>query len=175
MKRLAVVLLVAVLLLTVGGSVFAKGWDYWMPKKSMAVSGTVGIAFPFGVALYPGFEWMFANWKAGNAVPFSFGVAARAMLDFDTLYGFEFGIGPALTMHLGLKGLDLPSFLQKFDFYWGVGIGFVFPTRVFFFSPVGVFPMAGFNWFINNKWALKLEGTYFAWYGGVSIGAQYKI
>jgi len=175
MKRLAVVLLAAVLLLAVGSSAFAKGWDYWMPKKTIAVSGTVGIAFPLGIAIYPGFEWVFANWKIGNTVPFSFGVAARAMLDFDTIYGFEFGIGPALTAHLGLRGLDIPDFFQRFDFYWGLGIGFVFPTHWWFASPVGFFTIGGFNWFINKKLAFVLEGNYFAWYGGVAIGLLYKI
>jgi hypothetical protein len=173
MKRLTVVLLAVVLLLAAGGSAFAKGWDSWFQKKDMAVSGTVGLAWPFGVALYPGFEYEFATWKAGGSVPFSFGVAARLMFDFTQFHGFQMGLGPAATIHLGLKGLDIPDFFQRFDFYWGLGIAFVFPVW-WGGWPIGFLTIGGFNYFINPHWAIVLEGNYFGYYGGFSIGVMYK-
>jgi hypothetical protein len=174
MKRLTVVLLAAILLLAVGGSVFAAGWGSWMNKKDFAVSGTVGISFPFGIALYPGLEYMFANWKVGDTVPFSFGVAARGMLNFDTVYGLEFGIGPAATAHLGLKGLDIPDFFQKFDFYLGLGVAFVFPAW-WDGLPIGFFTIGGFNWFFKDNLAFVLEVNWFARYGGAAIGVLFKL
>jgi hypothetical protein len=173
MRRLTVGLLAAVLFLAAGGSVFAKGWDSWFDRNDMDFTGTVGISFPFGIALNPGFEYVFATWRIGDAVPFAFGGGVRAMLDFDRVYGVEFGIGPLVTAHLGLKGLDIPDFLQRFDFYWGLGIAFVFPVW-WTGWPVGFLTVGGLNWFIKDNLALVLEGDYFGWYGGIAIGVLFK-
>jgi len=85
--------------------------------------------------------------------------------------GSAFGVGPAVTARLGLKGLDLPDFLQRFDFCLGVGLAIMIGAA----TPLGVLSHLGFDYFLSDKIAIRLEGTYFGSYGGGAAGALFKL
>jgi hypothetical protein len=181
MKRIALgVALVALLL--VPGALFAQNvnWDGWWHKGDMAANAGVGFAgggWGWGFAVYPGFEFEVADWKIADTVPLSLGVSARGMIGISDYYGTAFGAGPFVAAHMGFKGLDIPEFFQKLDLYVALGLAVSFGGDLDFYgvSPVGFASYDGISYFVNDKVAIYLEGNYWGYYGGATLGVLFKL
>jgi hypothetical protein len=172
MKRLALVLALAVLLLAIPGAAFAqKSWDGLVHKGDFAAY--VGIGYGWGFTIVPGVEWAFADVKVGGTVPLAFGLAGKGMINFYPGFWTSYGVGALVTAHLGLKGLDIPEFFQNLDFYIGAGVGFSFFSESVIYNAVGFATTDGVAYYINDKWAVYLEGTYWGYSFGGTIGARY--
>jgi hypothetical protein len=183
MKKRVLGLIVGALLLMVPAAVFSQdvNWEGNYEKGDLSVYGGIGIGYGFSIV--PGVEFTFAEWKAGDVVPFSFGVTAKGAINIFSNYWTSFGVGGLATLHLGFRGLDIPEFLQNFDVYVSAGLGLSFFnytgsysgfTEDFYF---GFVTADGVAYFINDKFAVYAEGnywTYGAGVGGAVLGVLYK-
>ena len=181
MKKLALGLVLAVLLLAIPATAFAQGVDWYghFEKGNLSAGAGVGIGwgwYGYGLSLYPSVEYTIADWRIGDTVPLALGVAGRGLVGFSNYYGTVFGVGPYVTFHVGFRGLDIPEFFQKFDVYTGLGLAVTFGGNLSAFgvSPVGFSSYGGFNYFVNEKFALYLEGNYWGYYGGSTVGVLFK-
>jgi hypothetical protein len=179
MKRLALLLAVLVLILAIPGAAFAQkaSWDGLVHKGDFAAYLGIGIGYGFSVV--PGVEWAFADVKAGT-VPLAFGLSGKGILNFYPGFWSSYGLGALATVHLGLKGLDIPDFLQNLDFYLSAGLGMSYFSWASGYSPLfsndlhfGFATADGVAYYINDKWAVYLEGTYMGYVAGAVIGARY--
>ena len=178
MKKLGLLLAAVVLLLAIPGAAFAQSnWDGLVHKGDFAAY--VGVGFGWGFTIAPGVEWAFADVKVGNTVPLAFGLAGKGMINFYPDYFTAYGVGALATVHLGLKGLDIPEFLQNLDFYIGLGLGISFfnynagSTLDYGDVQFGFATADGVAYYFNDKWAVYLEGTYWGYSGGGAIGVRY--
>lgn len=178
MKKLALLLAVVVLVLAIPGSAFAQSsWNGLVHKGDFAAFVGLGLGWGFSVA--PGVEWAFADVKFGNTVPVAFGLTGKGVINFYSGFWTSYGIGALATAHLGLKGLDIPEFLQNLDFYLSAGIAFSFfdydagSTLDYGDSKLGFATSDGVAYYINDKWAVYLEGNYFNYAGGGALGVRY--
>ena len=178
MKKLAIVVALAVVLLAIPASVFAQkvDWDGQVHKGDFAAF--VGAGFGWGFTIAPGVEWAFAEWKVGDVVPLAFGLSAKGMINFYPGFWTSYGVGALVTVHLGFKGLDIPDFLQKFDVYASAGIGFSFFSYdvgidTYGSSNIGFATADGVAYYFNDKFAVYAEGTYWGYSGGGTIGVRY--
>ncbi len=187
MKKLALLLVVLVLILAIPGAVFAQkkapakkaaetGWVGLVHKGDFAAYAGIGIGYGFSIV--PGVEWVFADVKAGT-VPLAFGLSGKGLINFFPGSWSSYGIAALATGHLGLKGLDIPDFFQHLDFYISLGVGLSYFSWEAGFSPLFDNPHFGFAtsdgvaYYINDKWAVYLEGTYVGYVAGAVIGARY--
>jgi hypothetical protein len=178
MKKLALLTALVVLVLAIPGAAFAqKNWDGLVHKGDFAAFVGVGLGWGFTVA--PGVEWAFLEWKAGDTVPLTFGVAGKGAINFRSDYWTSYGIGALATAHLGLKGLDIPDFLQHLDIYLGAGVGIRFfsydagSTVDYGDSVLGFATSDGVAYYITDKWAGYLEFNWWSHSGGATIGVRY--
>ena len=177
MKKLALLLAVAALLLAIPGAAFAQNWEGLVHKGDFAAY--LGAGLGYGFSLVPGVEWAFADVKFGGTVPVAFGVTGKGILNFRPSFWTSYGFGALATAHLGLKGLDIPDFLQQLDFYISLGLGLSwFSTDSGYSLPwdnpyFGFATADGVAYFFNDKWAVFLEGTYMGHAGAAAIGARY--
>src|SRR4030042_5420856 len=103
MKRLALVLALAVLLLAIPGAAVAqKSWDGLVHQGDFAAF--VGFGCGWGFTIAPGVEWAFLDVKVGDTVPLAFGLTGKGLLNFYPGFWTAYGIGALATTHLGLKG-----------------------------------------------------------------------
>jgi hypothetical protein len=179
MKKLALSLAVAALVLAIPGAAYAQksGWDGLVHQGDFAAFLGLGLGRGFTVA--PGVEYAFVEWKAGHKVPLSFGAAGKGEINFWPGTWTSFGIAAVATAHLGLKGLDIPDFLQHLDIYIGPGIG----LRFFSYDAGTTVDYGdvrpGFAWtngvayYFNDKWAGYLEFSWWSRSGGAILGARY--
>ncbi len=181
MQRATIVLIVLAALL-IPATAFSQtvDWDGQVHKGDF--SAFVGVGFGTGFTVVPGVEYAIVDFKAGDEVPLAVGVAAKGAINFYSSYWSSFGVGALGTLHLGFKGLDLPEFLQKFDVYISVGLGFSWfnyvgtpPTwwekedfKVLFITANGV------AYYINDKLAVYAEGNYWV-RGGAALGVLFKL
>jgi opacity protein-like surface antigen len=179
MKKLALVLALAVLLLAIPGAAFAQNPDWVGLVHQGDFAAYLGLGLGYGFSLVPGVEWAFADVRFGDTVPVAFGVTAKGILNFYPGFWTSYGIGALATAHLGLKGLDIPEFLQNLDFYISAGIGFsafsydAGSTMNFGDTKLGFATADGVAYYINDKWAIYLEGSYWAYSAAASLGARY--
>jgi hypothetical protein len=181
MKKLALVLALGVLLLAIPVSTFAQieNWEGNVHKGDISVG--VGIGIGFGFTIVPGFEWVWGDWKLGDVFPLALGVAAKGSINFYSTYWSSYGAAGMLTAHVGLKGLDIPDFLQRFDFYAGAGVGFVYysydtdvlPGWAYDEFSVTFATTEGTTFYITDNFALYLEYNYWGWSRGV-LGVLYR-
>jgi hypothetical protein len=180
MKKPAILVVVGVLLLAIPMSVFAApkkvNWVGLVHKNDFAVFA--GVGFGYGFTIAPGVEWAFADWKAGDVVPLAFGLTGKGMINFYSGFWTSYGIGALATAHLGLKGLDIPDFLQNLDFYLSLGVGlswFSYNAGVSTYGAmnVGFATSDGLAYYINKNWAVYAEYTYWGFASGGTIGARY--
>jgi len=178
MKKLALLLSVLVLILAIPGAAFAQksSWDGLVHKGDFAAY--LGIGYGTGFAIVPGVEWAFADIKAGT-VPLAFGLSAKGLLNFYPGFWSAYGLAALATGHLGLKGLDIPEFLQNLDIYVSLGLGLSYYNWELGYAPLfndlrfGLATADGVAYYINDKWAVYLEGTYLAYVAGAVIGVRY--
>ena len=179
MKKLAVLLALAVLLLAIPGAAFAQksSWDGWVHQGDLAAY--LGIGFGYGFSLVPGVEWTFVDVKFGDKVPMAFGVTGKGILNFYPGSWTSYGFGALATAHLGLKGLDIPEFLQHLDFYISLGLGLSWFSWDAGYTPAYDNPHFGFAtadgviYNFNDKWAVFLEGSYMGYAAAAAIGGRY--
>ena len=174
MKKAVLALIVVAGLCLVPASVFAQevNWDGLYHKGDFSLELGVGFgyhggSYGYGLAVLPGAEWTVADWKIGDVVPLAFGVTAKGFVEFVPGEGLGLGGGGFATFHMGFKGLDIPEFFQKIDWYAGLGAGVLFapwddPTFGFAFPSY-----SGFSYLIKDNLAVYLEGIY-GYAGGVS-------
>jgi hypothetical protein len=180
MKKLASAIAVLVLVLAIPGAVSAQktDWDGHFHGKDFSISAGLGLGFGYwgyGFQLYPGVEYTVADWKIGGVVPLALGVAGRGVINFDSYWGTGFGLGPFAILHLGFKGLDIPKFLQNFDLYTALGLVFTFGDYYTNGFGIGFASYGGFNYFFTPKLAVFLEGNYWGYYGGTTLGVLFKL
>ena len=186
MKKAVLALIVVAGLCLVPASVFAQevNWDGLYHKGDFSLELGVGFgyhggSYGYGLAVLPGAEWTVADWKIGDVVPLAFGVTAKGFVEFVPGEGLGLGGGGVATFHMGFKGLDIPEFFQKIDWYAGLGAGVLFapwddPTFGFAFPSY-----SGFSYLIKDNLAVYLEGIYwYAWgvsgYGGGVVGLRLR-
>jgi hypothetical protein len=179
MKKLAFVLAVLVLILAIPGAAFAQksNWDGLVHKGDLAAYLGVGIGWGFSIV--PGVEYAFWDVKIGDTVPVAFGVTGKGVINFYSDHFTAYGFGALATAHLGLKGLDIPAFLQNLDFYISAGLAFSFfnyatgSTPDYGDTKFGFATSDGVAYYINDKWAIYLEGNYWSYAGNAAIGVRY--
>jgi hypothetical protein len=145
----------------------------------LTLSAGAGFGVGFSIALYPGVEYPLAQVQITDAFPLSFGVAARGLLNFFS-GGTAFGLGGFGTVHFAFRTLDMDTnALDPVDVY--LGIGLVFNSVDYSgteFDPrdgLGFATIGGISYFINDSLAFFLEGNYWSWYGGATIGVLYQL
>ncbi|MFP4384248.1 MAG: hypothetical protein ACLFSE_09390 [Spirochaetia bacterium] len=149
---------------------------------NIALSATVGFGYGFSLALYPGAEVIVLDTMIGDAIPFSLGVAARGMFNFVNNYT-AFGVGAFVGAHISFNELEpdaVIGFLENFDFYTMIGLAVNFYSYDFgytgdSFNTFGFATIGGFNYFFSDTFALKIEGNYWSYMGGASIGVLFKL
>ena len=155
---------------------------------NIALSATVGFGYGFSLALYPGAEVIVLDTLIGNTLPFSLGIAARGLFNTynSTYYGYgytAFGVGAFVAAHLSFNELEpdaVIGFLEHFDFYSMLGLVFNFVNFSGyaiepFNTGIGFATIGGFNYFFSDAFALKIEGNYWGYMGGASIGVLFKL
>jgi hypothetical protein len=180
MKKVFLVLVVGVLLLMIPAAAFSQNmnWDGNYKKGDIAVFGGVGFG-GFGITIVPGAELSLAEWKVGDVVPLTFGVAAKGSINIYSGFWTAYGVGGLATVHLGFRGLDIPEWLQNFDVYASIGLGISFFTyssgpSTYGSSKFGFVTSDGVAYFITDKFAVYAEGNYWAYSGGATVGALFK-
>ena len=180
MKKWLLALVVGTLLLAIPASVFAQNpdWDGNYKKGDFAVFGGVGFG-GLGITIIPGVEFSLAEWKVGDVVPLTFGVAAKGSINIYSGFWTAYGVGALGTVHLGFRGLDIPEWLQNFDVYVSLGLGVSFfsyssGTSTYGDSKFGFITANGVAYFFNEKLAVYAEGNYWSYSGGATLGVLYK-
>ena len=176
-----------VLILLAAGSIAAEditaNWSSYFQAGDTSVSLGVGFgAAPLvsSVAAYPGFEQTIMDFKIAETVPLSVGVAAKGVANIyggSGYAGINIGAGLFVPFHFSLRGLDIP-FFNRLDIYLAPGIGMNFDLGNYWLSnPMrfGFVSYDGFNYFVNDSFAIFVEGTYWDYYGGAAIGVLLKL
>jgi hypothetical protein len=155
---------------------------YYQPGNLVPSIGVgAGFGWGFTVSAYPGLELMVAKWKIADVIPLDFGVAVKGLLGFSTGYfGSSYthlGVGAFGTVHWGLRGMswDL-NFLDPVDLWWGIGIAASahLPADTWTYGWLNFATVGGVNYFLNDRFALMLAGSYWG-YGGGYVGVLYKL
>jgi len=189
MKRKVIVLIALVLVLALPALSFADSndvkWDSYLKPGNIVVSAGIGLGWGLSVAIYPGVEVIMAQIKLADVVPLQFGAAVKGMINpygWAGYSGLFLGAGGFATAHLSFKGLDLPfDYLDKLDYYLGLGFSVNFDTGGYFSDyynsgiNIGFASYSGLSYFLNDNLAIYLEGNYWAYYGGGTVGVIFKL
>jgi len=176
-KKLALGLVLAVLLL-VPATVFAQTENWVGQVHKGDFSAQVGVGVGYGITIIPGVEWIWGDWRLGGVVPLAAGAAVKGAINFYSDYWNSFGAAGFVTAHLGLKGLDIPEFLQKFDFYVGAGLGLYYYNWASGYIGgdelhFGFATTEGVAWYITDKIAIYGEYNYWGYSRGV-LGVLFR-
>jgi len=172
----------------------------WYKPQTVAINAGLDLwALLFGgLGVSGGAEWTFTQYTFGEQVPLDFGVAAQG---FYYTYGYSYwtyswrvnylGVGVFGTAHFGPKKSmpSLPDFLQKMDFYIGIGlyfrsvsISYSDPTVQAWYdsyynnkpAAVGFASLGGVTYFLTDNLGIRFDGSYYSDYGGGTISLLYK-
>lgn len=184
MRKRMIVLLLAVSILVSGAFAKGKAWqpgdDPLMAPGDLAVTAGVGYGFLWGaVDVAGGIEFMLGQFAVADAIPLTYGVAAKA-----TYYGHPgdwswLGAGAFGTLHLSVKDLGLPENLgwaANADLYVGLGIGLY--SYDYYGSGdfrLNIRSVGGVNYFLSENLAINFEGGYYGGWGGGLIGILFKL
>ena len=179
MKKLALGLVLAVLLLAIPTAVFAQteNWEGQVHKGDF--SAFVGLGIGYGFTIAPGVEWVWGDWKLGDVFPLAAGAAVKGAVNFYGDFWSAYGVAGFVTFHVGLKGLDIPEILQKLDFYAGFGLGAYYYAWKSFYSAldneftIGFAQTSGTSFYINDKLAVYGEYNYWGYSRGV-VGILFR-
>jgi hypothetical protein len=194
MKKLVRLLVIGVLLQPVAG-LSAQDWGSLYAPGNVAVSAGAGIlAFRQGVSLaaYPAAEVIVYEFVIAETVPLEVGVAARGLVSLFNAqeswgsYGWlAFGGGAFGSAHFTFRDsdLDLPAFFENLDFYSALGLAYTAFTYTGDWGTLGKYAetglgfasYAGFSYFLKEKLALYVEGAYWDYGGGATVGALLKL
>jgi hypothetical protein len=179
MKKLVLGLVLAVALLAVPSAVFAQttNWDGQFHKGDL--DAFAGVGFGWGITIVPGVEYIWGDWKLGDVLPLAAGAAVRGAVNFYSDYWSSYGAAGFVTGRVGFMGLDIPEFLQKFEVYAGVGVGFYYYKWASGYSTtaddfhVTIANTEGTAFHINDKFAVYGEYNYWGYSRGV-LGVMLK-
>lgn len=165
MKKWKMITVALAMALLTGTGVFAQNvtTDVHAEKGNLMALGGVGYGWRgFGVS--GGVEYMLQKFNIPG-FPLSMGVMALANADFGS--GFGLSAAGMATLHWGMKAYkDFPEFLQKFDWYIGLGLGVgVIPFGI------GISSGGGISYYMNDKLAIDAHSFYLYDFGGGSSGA----
>ena len=182
MKRIVVV---AILVMLASGPIVAEditdNWSSYFEAGDTSVS--LGVGFGawslFSIATYPGIEQTIMDFKIADVVPMSIGAAIKGVANIYAGSGYagvNVGAGLFVPFHFSLRGLDIPLF-NRFDIYVAPGIGFNFDLGNYYANPfrLGFVTYDGFNYFVNDSFAVFVEGPYWDYYSGATIGVLLKL
>lgn len=192
-KRLIAAVLV-VLLCAVGAFAKEKGRK-WVPGEEplmapgdLAVSAGLGYGFFWGaIDVSGGVEFMLGKFEIGDAIPLTYGVAAKAAYyrySYDSSWYYSYlGAGGFGTLHLSIKDLGLPEgwlWAENADVYIGLGAGFYGWNDDYYGAKsnefrIGLRTVGGVNYFLNDHIAINFEGGYYGGWGGGLIGLLFKL
>lgn len=195
MRKHTIAACAIVLTALVAAPVFGQNTDpaTLAEKGDSIVSATVGIAFPFALVVYPGFEQVIAQTTIADVLPLEFGIAGRGQFGFfntSSVYGsygwITFGAGGFGTAHLALGELvDEPAeWLRKIEVYVSLGMALNFFSYTgdydFYVGQsnvrLGFASFEGVNYHLSESLALKVEYAYWGFVGNqTTIGAQLKL
>ncbi len=179
------VMIVAILLVLACGFLPAQdvtaGWDSYFKAGDTALSVGVGVGVwtVVSIAVYPGFEQVIVDFKIADVVPLGIGVAARGVVNpyaGSGYAGVNIGAGLFVPFHFSLKGLDI-SLLNRLDIYTAPGIAINIDLGNFWgtnSTRFGFVSYAGFNYFLSDSLAVFIEGNYWNYYSGGSVGVLLK-
>ncbi len=190
MKRVSALILA--LFMVVGfASAQDSGLEPLMAPGDLGVSAGIGYGIFWGALDFSGgVELMLGEFMLGDALPLTYGAAAKASYySWNYGYGTDYidsylGGGAFGTLHLGLSAANLPanlSFMANTDWYIGLGAGFYSYTWGYSGSRstefrVGLRSVGGVNYFLTPKFAINVEGGYYGYgSGGGLIGVLFKL
>ena len=166
-------LLVVAILVSSGALVTAQdsvdGRDSHFSAKDLSVSAGGGYGTG-SLSAFPGAEFTIASGRIADVFPLAFGVAAKGVLPFSSTQ-IGFGVGAFGIAHVGLKGLDIPEFLQPVDFYLAVGPALMLYPAVRLQWLNGYL---GLNYFLSDALAIYVEAVPILYYS-TSIGVTLKL
>jgi hypothetical protein len=168
MKKSFIVLLA---LLVAGSLAFAadSSAPYFAPGN-LTVQADLGTGFFFGLDISGGAEFGLGSFKIGDAIPLTYGVAARVGYAGWTLTSYKYSdiaIGGLATLHISWKDV-LPDlkWLSKVESYAGLGLGVDLHTETdTYYNHTGLAfaGVEGNNWYLTPNLALNLEEGYFGY------------
>ncbi len=195
MKRIVAFLIVVLIFTTSVYSEDKDSWwgSYYMPGNFI-IKGAIGYETSNDIAaisIYPEAEIILFKPHFGALSPIDFGIAARGLVGFgfsdSTLdSSIAAGVGIFGTLHFGFRGIgsyfteykDSPSALfsqlNRFDYFLEIGPVFDFMTYNNS-GLVGFGTTTGFNYFINDNFAVTLEANLWHGFAGGAIGMVYRI
>ncbi len=174
-SKMVVVALVMALCALSGGFAQNIASDAHADKGDVMVLGGVGYWLSgFGVS--GGVELMLQKFNIPY-FPLTMGVMALADLRYNGSSGIGLSAAGMATMHWGLKAYkEFPEFLQKFDWYIGLGVG----AGIIPFG-VGISLGGGTSYYFSDKLALDAHSFYVYEFGGggsdigATIGIRLKL
>lgn len=164
-------LLVAILLCAITAFSFAQGTHADVGTSQVGI-GVSTLSYN-GMGVAGTYEYTFYKLNIADAVPLTFGGAAKAGIYFpiwhDHIAVNVAGLG---TAHLSLNAFsELPKALQNLDFYVDLG-----PSVVIGFGGTGfgagIASGGGISYYINSKTAINLDSFYayhFGTWGGAGV------
>lgn len=156
MRKLKVAAFVCLMVIFAASPLLAQNVtkDVHAEKGDLDVLGGIGYGWRgFGVS--GGVEYMLQKFDVPG-FPLSMGVMGIAGVDLDYFGGIDVSAAGMATLHWGMKAYkDFPEFLQKFDWYIGLGLGVdVIPFGV------GIASGGGVSYYVNDKLAIDLHSFY---------------
>ncbi len=127
---------------------------------SLNVNVGIGYGYYWGLDIGGGAEFAIGKFMIGEALPFTYGAAARAGIGIgDT---FPLSLAALGTVHFCWGAIPWPeelSFMQNFDTYIGLGLQIL--------PGLGINSIGGTSYFFNKNFAVNFEGGLRASYVGV--------
>jgi hypothetical protein len=162
LKKIIVLIALACL---VGSAAYAQ-IPVNMNKGDLAAS--VGFNFGWDYGVGAGIEYMFARVDIADAVPITFGLAAKGGAGF--MYGTNFILVGLATAHFGLGFIpELPTWIRKFDFYYGLGLG----TGLGAEFGIGLGNGGGVSYFIKPDLAIYSSVIYARYFDNTGKGSGF--
>jgi len=151
----------------IGGAAYSQS-PVHMDKGDLAVAAGVNFGWDYGVG--GSAEYVFARVDIADTVPITFGLAVRGGVNF--IYSTNYTVVGIATLHWGLGFIEeLPSWLKKFDFYYGLGMG-VGAGADF---GIGIGNSAGLAYYLTSNLALYTSVIYVRFFedgrGGSGFGS----
>lgn len=196
MKRVLILLLA---LAMVAGLASAKDLapGALMDTGDFAITAGLGSGiFIGGLDVSAGVEFMMGAFQLGD-LPLTWGIAAKAnyfgwnsgYLGYEANYSY-LGGGAFGTLHFTTNAMKLDasmSWLNRFDYFVGVGLGFFsysYPDSYDYVNnkyinktsfSLGFRGTAGLNYFVTENLAITAEGGYYGYGGGGLLGVLFKL
>ncbi len=161
-----------------------ENWDPHFQQGDISYSAAIGVS-PWwgrtGLSLTPGMEFIFSEYRVGETVPLSFGVAAMGNISTDIGDGFsDLGVTVAglATAHLGFKNVSEPlGWLSNFDLYFRLGLSYdIIRPDWFGNGRLRFASIQGANYFITETFAVLAESSHLGRYRNyLTLGVLWKV